>query len=831
MTTFLTDYADITRVHCSAKLNGKQRSELGQFLTPANIARFMARRFNSLSGHIKILDPGAGVGTLTAAVVERLLANPNQVKSCYITAYEIEPVFLRSLNHCLTDCCQALTNQGIEANYSLRQDNFIAAGNEINLPLFSSLSPEFTHIILNPPYKKIHSQSIEKKILTSLGIDTVNFYSAFVWLSMLQLAQGGEMVAITPRSFCNGVYFRSFRQELLEKMALQKIHIFESRSAVFLEDNVLQENIIFHAIKTKDHPDYLEITSNYEAAINEALELRYAPYSQVLENNDSDRFIHLVTNPISDFIRVQMNQFPSTLTEMGLEVSTGPVVDFRVKSSLRNCLDDRTVPLLYPESIKFGKVVFPPSNPRKAIAIEPNQETEKWLVKSGWYVLTKRFSAKEEKRRIVAAACPPVNTAVFGIENHLNYYHAKGQEMNPDLARGLAAFLNSTLFDSYFRQFSGHTQVNATDLRKIKYPSKDDLIRLGQQMGQQVGDDNLNQEQIDRIVHQVLSIMSEATNAIQASKRIEEALAILKDISTPKEQQNERSALCLLALADIRPDTPWSEATAPRRGITEMMNWFRDYYGKQYAPNTRETVRRQTMHQFVQMGMVVENPDQPNRPINSPKWCYQLHPQALSILKSYNSDQWPEACGNYVNSVTNLLQDKNQNRPMIPVSMPNGQEIELSSGGQNILIKDILESFCPRFTPGGLVLYIGDAGDKFLINETEKFREIGIELDPHGKMPDIVIYYQQKDWLVLIEAVTSHGPVNLKRHNELKQLFRATQKGLVFVTAFPSRKEMTRYLAEISWETEVWVADQPGHMIHFNGERFLGPYEDRKNLS
>ncbi|WP_414578879.1 BsuBI/PstI family type II restriction endonuclease [Anabaena sp. CCY 9402-a] len=171
------------------------------------------------------------------------------------------------------------------------------------------------------------------------------------------------------------------------------------------------------------------------------------------------------------------------------------------------------------------------------------------------------------------------------------------------------------------------------------------------------------------------------------------------------------------------------------------------------------------------------------------------------------------------------MQDRNRNIPIIPVSLPDGQAIQLSSGGQNILIKAILESFCPRFTPGGFVLYVGDAGDKFIINETQKFQEMGIELNPHGKMPDIVVYYEQQDWLVLIEAVTSHGPVNLKRRNELKQLFQSSNKGLVFVTAFPSRKEMTRYLAEISWETEVWVADQPDHMIHFNGERFLGPYE------
>lgn len=166
--------------------------------------------------------------------------------------------------------------------------------------------------------------------------------------------------------------------------------------------------------------------------------------------------------------------------------------------------------------------------------------------------MIKRFSAKEEKRRVVAAVCSPLDAPALGIENHLNYYHAKGQGMNPDLARGLAAFLNSTLFDNYFRQFSGHTQINATDLRIIKYTYKDDLIRLGSQ----IGDSQFDQEQLDRVVHKTLSIMSEVTNAVRAAKRIEEALAILKDISAPREQQNERSALCLLALADIRPETP-----------------------------------------------------------------------------------------------------------------------------------------------------------------------------------------------------------------------------------------------------------------------------------
>jgi adenine-specific DNA-methyltransferase len=823
MTTFLTDSTDINRFNLSAKLNPKQRSELGQFMTPATVARLMAGQFNNLSGHINLLDPGAGVGSLTAAFVERLLTNSNQVESCFITAYEVEASFIPSLQECLNHCCQALKNRGIKADYCLQNESFIGSITENNLPLFNTYTQNFTHAIMNPPYKKINSKSIEKKILSKLGIETVNLYSAFVWLSILQLSINGEIVAITPRSFCNGSYFRPFRQAFLEKMVLQNIHIFESRSLAFAEDNVLQENIIFHATKTEIKPKFIEISINSEQELDSFSEMRLVPYNQVIEKNDPEMFIHVLTNSLEDALKVQMDKFPSTLEELSLEISTGPVVDFRLKSSLRNSLDDQTVPLIYPESIKPGKVLFPPTKPKKSIAIEKNQETQKWLIPSGCYIVVKRFSAKEEKRRIVAAVSYPIDSSALGIENHLNYYHAKGKGMNLDLAKGLTAFLNSTLFDQYFRLFSGNTQVNATDLRKIKYPCKNDLIKLGTQIHESAFD----QDQIDQLVHQNLSIMSEAINTIHASKRIQEALTILKEISAPKEQQNERSALCLLALADIRPETSWDQATTPKRRITEMMDWFRDFYGKQYAPNTRETVRRQTMHQFVQMGLVVENPDQPDRPINSPKWCYQLQQQALSLIQSYGSDQWEESRRNYTISVKNLLQDRTRNISTIPVSLPNGQAIYLSSGGQNNLIKDILENFCPRFTPGGLVLYVGDAGDKFIINETQKFREIGIDLDPHGKMPDVVIYYQQQDWLILIEAVTSHGPVNLKRHNELRKLFQSSNKGLVFMTAFPSRKDMTRYLAEISWETEVWVADQADHLIHFNGERFLGPYENR----
>jgi adenine-specific DNA-methyltransferase len=819
MIRFLTDSTDIARIYYSSRLNPDHRSKFGQFLTPAMVARFMARQFNQFSGHIHLLDPGAGIGTLTAAVVERLLENPDPVKSLTITAYEIEPAFWDSLNQTLLQCCIALKNKGIAASYSLRKQDFIEFGHEFNLPFFQE-KPIFTHIILNPPYRKIHGQSMEKKMLSAIGIDTANLYSAFVWIAILKLAENGEIVGITPRSFCNGTYFRAFRKTFLEIIKLEKIHIFESRSKTFSEDRVLQENIIFHGLKSKQIPHVVKITSSHENQLTTLLEVRSASYDQIIEPKDDEQFIHIFTNNLQNSLKVEMNRMPCTLKDIGLEVSTGPIVDFRVKSTLRSHLSETNIPLLYPEAIQGTKVVFPPKHPRKPIAIEKNQDTEKCLVSSGCYVLMKRFSSKEQKRRIAAAVCSPISGEFLGIENHLNYYHCQGKGIDFDLAKGLAGFLNSSLFDLYFRQFSGHTQVNATDLRKVRYPHPHDLV----QIGIEIGDRDLNQKQMDEIIHRLLSIRTETVTAIQAIQKLEEARTILKAIGAPKEQQNERSALCLLALANIQPAQSWSEASAPMRRITEMMDWFRDHYGKQYAPNTRETVRRQTMHQFVQMGLVVENPDQADRPINSPKWCYRLDDQALLLLKTYGSQEWEQSVKSYHAQVNNLLRNKTRKISKLPITLPNGQVIELSSGGQNLLIRDVLESFCPRFTPGGILLYLGDAGDKFVIHETQKFEELGINLDPHGKMPDVVIYYQQQDWLVLLEAVTTHGPVNLKRHNELKKLFETSQKGLVFVTAFPSRKEMTRYLAEISWETEVWVADQPDHLIHFNGERFLGPY-------
>jgi hypothetical protein len=263
-------------------------------------------------------------------------------------------------------------------------------------------------------------------------------------------------------------------------------------------------------------------------------------------------------------------------------------------------------------------------------------------------------------------------------------------------------------------------------------------------------------------------------------------------------------------------------------GITPIMDFAREHYGKEYAPNTRETFRRLTMHQFVQAGLAVENPDEPERPTNSPHWCYQVEPKALRLLRTFGTARWETALERYLKTQGSLSKRYGREREMkkIPVRVSEKKKIQLTPGKHNDLIKKILEEFAPRFAPGAVVVYVGDTGKKWGYFDEGFLKELGVTVDTHGKMPDAVLYYPDQNWLLLIEAVTSHGPVNPKRHIELKRLFRGAKPGLVYVTAFPTRTEMTRYLGDISWETEVWVADTPSHLIHFNGERFLGPYEE-----
>ena len=381
------------------------------------------------------------------------------------------------------------------------------------------------------------------------------------------------------------------------------------------------------------------------------------------------------------------------------------------------------------------------------------------------------------------------------------------------------------MVDEFFRQFNGHTQVNAGDLRSLGYPDREALEMLGTQTSAS----GLDQHALDALIEEELLGMADndqgAIDPVRAKRRVDEALDILVALGFPKEQQQARSALTLLAILDVRPDSSWSQARERSIGIIPMMNFFRDHYGKTYAPNSRETVRRFTVHQFDQAGMIVRNAGKALQP-NSPAYSYQIEPAALELVRTYGTQAWPEKLAQYRTMQPSLAERYAAVREFqrIPLTLPDGEQLTISPGGQNLLIEKVVHYFCPRFTPGGHLMYLGDADQKWVVNKRDELAALGINVEEHGKMPDLIVHLPEKNWLVLIEAVVSHGPVDAKRHQELKDLFAGSSAGLVCVTAFESRAKMAKYLRSIAWATEVWAADAPSHLIHFNGERFLGPY-------
>jgi adenine-specific DNA-methyltransferase len=354
----------------------------------------------------------------------------------------------------------------------------------------------------------------------------------------------------------------------------------------------------------------------------------------VVHPQDPDAFIHIAPSEWDSTVAGVLRGLAGSLAELGLEVSTGRVVDFRVADDLRSDPGTDTVPLLYPVHIREGAVVWPATGSRKPNALRRHEATEALIQPPGHYVLVKRFSSKEERRRVTAAVLTPeaVAGSPVAFENHLNFFHRRGWGMPRSVAAGLTAYLNSTLVDAYLRQFSGHTQINATDLRKLPYPTLVQVTRIGER----VNSLELTQLALDDIVEQELLNMpaKQTRTGGAARRRIDQAVKVLTELGLPKEQTNERAALTLLALAGLTPSRTWSKASNPLCGVTPIMEFAAEHYGKSWKPNTRETVRRFTLHQFQDAGIVVANPDQPDRPVNSPAYCYQLPERVLRLLRT-----------------------------------------------------------------------------------------------------------------------------------------------------------------------------------------------------
>ncbi len=814
----LLQYVDNFRIEMSLNGNAKtDRKNLGQYFTPIEVAQQMLQSVDSLPDNVRVLDPGAGAGILSAAVFIRILSSRRAEKrDIEFVTYEVDANVLPFLRKTLEMCASLSARQGINFKYTIHMVDFIKAATS---SLYST--EKFDLVILNPPYGKIKSRCEQWRLLKKYGLPRSNLYAAFMTLAAVLLKDGGRLVSITPRSFCNGPYFLPFRRAFLSQMSLRHVHVYTSRNKAFGDDGVLQENIILCAVKGLEREN-VSITSS-DSPLDKDMSIQILQHDEVVKASDRNLVVHLVRNRNEREVSRLVNTLRCNLYDLDIHVSTGRVVDFRARHLLRRPNEAGSVPLLLPANLVNGFVQWPILRSKKLSAIDYLGSKEKLLVPTDNYVLVKRFSSKEQKRRLTAAVLDPrrLDSRYVGIENHLNYFHRNGKGLAPDLAKGLAVYLNSSVVDQYFRLFSGHTQVNATDLENLKYP---DLSRL-QRMGARVRDVFPLQTQLDQIMLEELDMQEPALTSVQ--EKIEQALDILRTIGVPREQQNRRSALTLLALVDVKPNDDWSAAAAPLRTITEMMEYFRTHYGTSYAPNTRETVRRFSVHQFLEMGLVTHNPDKPDRPTNSPNYCYQVSEPFLRLVRTCSSSSWENELTDFrieMSDNLNALRGRKRLIQKIPIIFPDGSIVSISSGGQNALIKRIVEEFCPRFAKEGEVLYIGDAGDQVRDDQIRRFQELGIQLDRHGKKPDVVVYVESKDWLILIEAVTSHGPIDQKRQNELQQLFSSSSAGLVYVTAFETRRAMTKHLRQISWETEVWIAESPDHLIHFDGKRFLGPY-------
>jgi adenine-specific DNA-methyltransferase len=493
----LLPLADELRLKAAAALDQERRSAMGQFLTPSSVAQLMASMFNGFCGTVRLLDAGSGSGSLTAAAIAAMLAQDDLPDSVEIVAYEVEPALVPFLRETLDACGVACQSAGVAFTAQIELTDFLDATAQ---RVASNVPPEFTAAILNPPYRKIRTNSDERARCRKMGLEVSNLYAAFVGATLYHLQVGAEIVAITPRSFANGPYFRAFREFLLSKVALQRIHVFDSRNTAFSDDAVLQENVIFHAERGASPPAEVEIAAS--AAPDAPIRSRRVPSGRVVYEHDPERFIHLIVDPEGDSVAKRMAELDHYLTNLEITVSTGPVVDFRATEHLRHMPEESTVPLLYPMHLGDGVIHWPRPERAKWNALALDETSYRLTVPRGDYVLVKRFTAKEERRRVVAAVLEAKScvTERVGLENHLNYFHENGRGLPLDLARGLALYLNSSLVDTYFRQFSGHTQVNAADLRNMPYPPRERLEAAGKSVGATLGD----QIEVDALAERLL---------------------------------------------------------------------------------------------------------------------------------------------------------------------------------------------------------------------------------------------------------------------------------------------------------------------------------------
>lgn len=449
------------------------RKAQGQFLTRTPIAQFMANQLGTIADGGHLLDPAMGSGTLLCAVIDRVMAESTPLE-LWIDGFELDKELHAVADSVLQNAVAAADEHGIKIHLRLFHADFVLNGLQFLRPSLLRVPvgrSHYQHIIANPPYFKISNEDSRRRAAQGLLSGHTNIYTLFMGLAAHMLRDGNACF-IVPRSFCSGAYFTRFRRDFLEQATVQRVHLFEARDDAFNEDDVLQENVVItFRPRAKAGDGHVQISSSASASVD-ILHNRIATYKITQSQFVSPLgLFRLPTSIVDETILSVVDKWTDSLRTYGAEISTGPVIPFRAKQHLLyEAGNTPWVPLLWMQHIKAQQVTWPLNDgfgKPQYMVCEPQL-----LVRNTNYVLLRRFSAKEEARRLVAAPFIAANFPfkLIGLENHLNYIYCLKREMLEEEAIGLAALLNSGLIDRYFRISNGNTQVNATELRALPLP-------------------------------------------------------------------------------------------------------------------------------------------------------------------------------------------------------------------------------------------------------------------------------------------------------------------------------------------------------------------------
>jgi len=479
-----------------------ERKDLGQFFTSSITAEYMASLLKKVTHNsVRILDPGAGNGILTAATALQALETGST--EVHAVLYELDTEAVPYIQQALSFVCKTFSEKNSSFTYEVRNEDFVLSRPDQDLEIEA-----FDLAVINPPYFKYGAKtSPYAKAVADIYKGDPNIYASFMAIVLATLTPGGQMVSITPRSFTNGLYFKWFRKFLLRESAIDLIHIFRDRNKVFKnkESDVLQENIICRFVKGEVANEVVVRTSDGNEEIYDAEEQRY-PFSLIVDPENDEDIIRIPESSHDARILKQAEVLPTTFTDAGYQISTGRVVEHRTRSFITSENGQaNTVPLYRPHNITPLKTKWDGSH-KKDVSFALNDKYDKHTIPDGVYVLLKRFSSKDEKRRLVSSVHIPNNhNKVIGFGNKTNYIRlgCHDEKLTDVEAFGLGAVFNSTFMDRYFRCISGNTQVNSTEIRVMRFPSREQIIEIGQQT---IGLANVSGGEIDLIVNQTLGI-------------------------------------------------------------------------------------------------------------------------------------------------------------------------------------------------------------------------------------------------------------------------------------------------------------------------------------